>query len=273
MPIVRLENEDGTENEVEVPASAIEIGEDEELTNEELPDGLVTQDTINEAISNRLPRAYKQTLESVGLDPQEYTDEDGNVDLDGLDPDTLFKSLATDRGIELREDGRPKGSLKDDEIQDLQERASKYESAKEELEDLRQKDRTRRLNEAWEKVKKNAPPIRDGAEEMLRRQFEDSVTIEDDTVVPVDENGNIRRNEVHAPEDITTLSDELPTAHSFAFESTKMEGGPDDDPGSGSSGGRTYTREEWESKMEDAAELSEDEYNELRSALKEGRVT
>jgi len=251
MPIVHLE-QDGRETEVEVPADAIELGEDEDLDNEDLPDGLVTQETINEAIGNRLPRAYEQTLEAAGLDPDDYKDEDGTYDLDALEEDDVFEKLAEDRGIELREDGRPKGSLKDEEIQDLQEKARKYEDVKDELEELRETDRQRRLDEAWEKVKEELPPVRDGAEELLRQRFEEDVEITDDGVVPVDEDGEILKDEVHAPQDVSVLAEKLPAEYDFAFESTEMNGGPEDDPGSPSPSGETLTRDQYRKEVEKA---------------------
>jgi hypothetical protein len=249
MPLIHAPEAD---EPIEVPADAIELGEDEDIDNDDLPDGLVTQDTINEAIGNRLPRAYKQALESVGLDPEDFKDEDGNYDLSDLDSDTTFQRLAEQRGIDLREDGKPKGSLKDDEIQDLQEKAQKYESVKDELDELRESRRQSKIDDAWETFKEHAPPIRDGAEEILRKDFEDRVAIDDEHgVVPVDEDGNLRKDDVtHAPEDVDSLAAELPDQMGFAFEDVELDG-PDTEPG-GSVEGEAMTRKQFQQEVEKA---------------------
>jgi len=275
MPIVTIEDEDGTTNEIEVPTDALQFqeGELEEVENEDLPDGIVTQGSIDAAINNRLPRAYRRALESVGLDPSEFKDEDGNYDLDQLDADTTFERLAEQKGIELREDGKPKGALKDEEVEDLKEKARRYEDIKEEYEELQKRTREQKIDTAWEAFKEEAPPMREGAEEVLKKDFEDRVEIEDGEVRVLDGDGTVMKDEVHDPMGPEALAETLPEERGFAFQSTEMGGGPADDPGASQPSGDTLTKEQYEEERQEAFQQGDKErLRELRQKAADGLI-
>lgn len=275
MPIVTIEDEDGTTNDIEVPTDALQFqeGELEEVENEDLPDGIVTQGSIDAAINNRLPRAYRRVLESVGLDPSEFKDEGGNYDLGQLDADTTFGRLAEKKGIELREDGKPKGALKDEEVEDLKEKARRYEDIKEDYEQLQKRTREQAIDKAWKAFKEEAPPMREGAEEVLRKDFEDRVEIEGGEVRVLDGDGNVMKDEVHDPMSPEALADTLPEERGFAFQSTEMGGGPDDDPGASQPSGDTLTKEQYEEERQEAFHQGDKErLRELRQKAADGLI-
>jgi hypothetical protein len=251
MPYIHVDEAD---DPIEVPADSIEIGEDEEIDNADLPDGLHTESHLQTVLKKRLSRKERTMREELKED------------------DSFFEEAATERGIELREDGQPKGSLKDEEIQELKKKASKADSLEDEVEELREDRKRYRRSQAWSKFTENAPDVREGAEEDVKAAFFRRIDYDpDDGFIAVDEDGQPRFQSGDTM-GIDGVAEELADQKSFMFESTEATGGSSASPGSSSSG-ETLTREEFEKEVDKAAKSGDDErLNELEEMMAEGKI-
>lgn len=187
---------------------------------------------------------------------------------DALKDDELWQQMAERRGVELREDGRPKGAstgevaqLKE-RIAELEPKASKYEEAQAQIAKARE---TRLEN----KLLQHADAVKDDVKDVYLSIAKERFTYDEtkDEHVPVGEDGNADYVK-DASDVIRQLQTDKPSL--FKDLSAQDTGTSADDTPAGSQ--RTYTAEEFQAKMANAAELSDDEYNELSTAFAEGRV-
>jgi hypothetical protein len=78
-------------------------------------DPYLSQDEVDDVVSKRVSRAKRTTRKELKSD------------------DEFWEEAAAERGIELRDDGKPKGSISDDEVEEVTRTASKGDSLEEEV--------------------------------------------------------------------------------------------------------------------------------------------
>jgi hypothetical protein len=251
MPIVHVPEAD---EPIEVPADAIEIGEDEEIDNSDLPSRLHTESHLQTVLQKRLSRKERTMREDL------------------KDDDEFFQTAAEERGIELREDGHPKGSLKDEELQELKKKAGKAESLEDEVEELRADRQRYRRSQAWTQFREHAPDIREGAEEDVKAAFFRRIDYDpDDGFIAVGDDGE-PRFESGDTMGIGGVADELSDEKSFMFASTEATGGSPASPSPNTSGD-TLTQAEFEKEVEKAAAAGDDDrLDELEEMMADGKI-
>jgi len=217
--IVNLPDQD---EPVEVDAQHVEVEEG---------DPFLTQEEVDGVIQKRLSR------------------KESNLRSELKEDDEFFQEAAKARGIELREDGRPKGAPTDDELQQLKQKASKAEALEGKVEEYEQ-----RIEESREQELKNTlidkapPPANETARDTFVREARSEMTYDDEFGwVKTDENGEIeyRAGEPVGPDQVIA---ELEDTHNFLFESTTVDNGSDVNPGNATGGPMTQTKFEQEVK-------------------------
>jgi hypothetical protein len=244
MPTVTI---DGEEHDVD--ASQVAYGEDES------PDGYVHQDDVDGIVQKRLSRKERQMKDDLKQD------------------DEFFREAATARGIELREDGRPKGAVKDDELQELRRKASEAESLQERVQEYEsQMEETRRTQLHNEVLSSLNTPPQEGAKDDILATIERQATYDEEYGwVVTNEDGDIafEGGEPVTPDEYASST--LPEKKPYLFKSTEMGGGPQDDPG-GSGGKRTWSREEYEQAAQRTHKMDDEEFEDWDTAAEEGRI-
>lgn len=234
----------------DVDASAITYGDDES------PDGFVHQDDVDGIVSTRLNR-QKRTLKA------ELKEDDG-----------FWQEAAQARGIELREDGKPKGSLKDEEIEQLRRKASKVDTLTEELESLRSEQSDTRRTQLHNQVLTSIDGVQEGAKDDLLAAVERQMTYDPDYGwVKTDENGEIAYHGGE-PVGIDAVTSTIREQKPYFFRNTQMSGGPDSDPSGGGSGaGGSLTRAQYERQRDRAIEQGDDaKLDELENMNASGQI-
>lgn len=210
MPTVTI---DGSEHEVD--PSQVEYGEDEQ------PDGYLPESEVESRVQKRVERTKRDTKKALKND------------------DEFWREMAESRGIELRDDGKPKGSLKDEEVEELKRKASKAESLEEKVEEYEETFEETRRTQLHNKVLSSVEGVQEGAKEDLLMIMERRSTYDDEYGwVVTDDDGGIQyeAGEPVTPSDhVETLREKKP----YLFKSTEMNGGPDDETGGSSGGGST----------------------------------
>ena len=218
MPTVTI---DGEEHQVD--AESIAYGDDES------PSGYVHQDDVEKIVQKRASRAERTTKEAL------------------KDDDDFFREAAQARGIELRDDGKPKGSVQDEELQQLRQKASKVDSLQEQVQTYESQMKETRRTQLHNSVLSSLDrPVQDGAQDDVLNVVERNATYDDEYGwVITDANGNVQfeGGEPVTPDQFVSTT--LPEQKPYLFKSTKMDGGPSDQPG-GSGGGQTMTRAQFE---------------------------
>ena len=236
MPIVNIPE---AENPIEVPADAIEVQEGEDLV-------LKTQDEFDSIIQSRLNR----------------TTSNLRSDLKG-DEEFLREAMKETYGVELREDGRPKGSTTDEELQDLKQKASKAEALEEKVQNYEQTIQETREERLEQDLLDKAPPAaNETARETFVREAKSQMTYDDEFGwVKTDEDGGVAY-EAGEPVGTDHVIAELEESHGFLFESTEVNNGPDVNPRPTSS--TTLTQSEFEEEVKKARQKGDmDRMNEL----------
>jgi len=235
---------EGEEEPVEVSPDQVQVEDD---------DPFLTQDEVDGIVQNRLNR------------------QENNLRSDLLQSDEFWQEMAQERGVELRDDGMPKGSATDEEIQELRRKASKAESLESELEETQQTIQQARESTLEQDLLDKAPPTaNETARETFKREAKSRMTYDEDY-------GWVKANEDGEPvyeggEPVGTdgVVSELEDSHSFLFESTSPGGGSDVSP-SGSGG--TMTQEQFEAEVEAALEANDEErMQELEEMEAEGAI-
>jgi len=244
MPLVDVPEAD---EPIEVPADAIEVQEDEDLV-------IKTQDELDDTIQSRLSRQERKLKEDLKGD------------------DEFWREMAQERGVELREDGQPKGSLKDEEVQELKRKASKVDSLQEQVDQYESTINETREERLKQELLDTAPPAaNETARETFIREAKSRMTYDDEYGwVEVDEDGDIayEAGDPRGPKEVIA---ELEDSHSFLFESTEVSNGSDVTP-SGSGQGR-LTEEQFEREVEKAAQEGDIErMEELEQMEAEGQI-
>lgn len=244
MPLVDIPEAD---EPVEVPADAIEVQDGEDLV-------IKSQDELDDTIQSRLSRQERTLKEELKGD------------------DEFWQEMAAERGVELREDGQPKGSLKDEEVQELKRKASRVDSLEEqvgEYESTIQETREERLKQHL--LDKAPPAANETARETFIREAKARMQYDDEYGwVETDEDGDIAY-EAGDPRGPDSVIAELEDSHNFLFESTEVSGGSDVTP-SGDGQGR-LTVDQFEKEVEKAAQQGDMErMEELEQMEAEGQI-
>jgi hypothetical protein len=224
MPLVELEDDDGTVTEVEVPHDAIEVQDGEDLVYQK-------QSEFDDTLQSRLNRKERNLRSQL------------------KDDDDFWQEAAAARGVELRDDGKPKGSISDDEIEELKRKASKVDSLEEEVssyEETLEKNRRKRLEQ--ELLDQAPPAANETARDTFVREAQDRMTY-DDEYGWVKTEGDDIAYEAGEPQGPESVIDELEDSHGFLFEDTEVSGGSDVQPGSS---GSTLTQSQFEKEVQKA---------------------
>lgn len=254
MPFIALpEGAEPTEDgRYEVPSDAIEYGEDES------PDGFLPQDAVESIVKSRLKRKER----SLKSELQES--------------DEFFQKAAAHRGIELREDGSPKGYVKDDEVKELRKTRAQYETLKSEHERLQNQIEQARDTELTNRLLRHAQGVKDDLQDAFLQLAKSRFTWDEDEGrhVLVGDDGDVRyvtEGGKAKPAGAKVLIDEMQESHPSFFKSHKMQGGPDTQPG-GSSGKKNWTQDEYDAAAKRTHEMDEETYRDWESAPDEGRI-
>ena len=239
MPIIDVPEAD---EPIEVPADSVEVQDDEDVV-------LKTQDELDNIIQSRFNRERNKTRKELKQDEE------------------FFREAASERGIDLREDGKPKGSIKDEELRELKEKASRVDTLEEKVSEYEQSIQQAREERLERQLLDSAPPTaNETAEKTFVREAKSQMTYDEEYGwVATDEDGEIiyDAGEPVGPNDV--ISD-LEESHNFLFESTEVQGGADVSPGNTSGGKMTesqYEEEVVKARQNDDMERME----ELRTML------
>jgi hypothetical protein len=245
MPIVDIPE---AEEPIEVPLDAIDTQEEEDVVIKE-------QEEFDSIIQSRINRERNNLRDKL------KEDED------------FFREAANERGIELRDDGRPKGSVKDEELRELKEKASRVDTLEEKVQEYEstiQETREQRLEQ--DLLDKAPPAANETAQETFVREAKSRMTYDDEYGwVRTDENGDIEYSagEPVGPDQVIA---ELEDTHEFLFESTEVDGGSDVNPGA-SATGRRLTKSEFEQEVKKARQQGDqDRMDELAQMEAEGKI-
>lgn len=232
---------------------------DDEYDEDALPDGaeerddLLTQDEVDGIVQKRLNR------------------QENRIKSDLLGDDDFWEEMARERGVELRDDGKPKGSATDEEIQELRRKASKADSLQSENEELRERMQSTRESGLEQDLREKAPPTEnETAQQTFLREAKSRMTYDDEYGwVKTDEDEEIAY-QAGEPVGVEGVVSEIEESHSFLFESTSVENGPNTEPSSSTG---TMTVEQFEQEVEKARQKGDEErMRELEEMEAEGKV-
>jgi len=215
-------------------------------------DPFLAQDELDGIIQSRLQR-QKRTLQS-----------------ELKDDDAFFHEAAQARGIELREDGQPKGALRDEELKELRKKASLVDSLQDENETLRSEQADTRRARLHTEALKHADGLQSGAQDDYLAAIERQMTF-DDEYGWVATDGDEVRYEAGQPVTVDHLAQELREKKPYFFKSTTMQGGPTDRPGSASP---VMTTDQFQKEVNKAAlEGNRERLNELEEMAAENKIS
>jgi len=208
-----------------------EIPEDADI---DLPDAaeqrddLLTQEEVDDVVQTRLNR-QERNLRSELRSDEEF----------------LQEAMQETFGVELREDGRPKGAPTDDEVQEMRQRISELESEAEEAERLRERIDSVRETELENQLLSNADRVTD---QDLYLSHAKSQFKHDDEYgwVKTDEDGNV---EFEGGEPVTPdeYGEQFVEEHPSLAADPSMSNGPSSSPSDDGSSPDQVTRDEFES--------------------------
>ena len=241
---IKIQDENGEDQVLEVSTDQVELQDD---------DDLLRQETMDQAIKSRLARERKKLPEKLKED------------------DEFWKEVAEHRGIELRDDGMPKGSTTDSELRKLRKKASRADELQQELEQKNQALRSTRSKTLESQIHAAAPDLKEDTADVFINYTTDQFTFDQEVGDFVQKEGSDIRFKGSEPVTVDAFIEEMKQERPSFFQKGKASGGPDL---SGSAkGATTYTRSEWESKLTEAPEeLSQEDYDDLMKADEEGRV-
>lgn len=240
MPIVDIPDDDYDEDAL--PDSA------------EVKDDLLTQDEVDGIVQKRLNRQESRLKDDL------------------VEDDQFWQEMAQERGVELRDDGKPKGSATDEELQELRRKASRAESLEEELEEKQETIQSTRQKRLRQDLRDKAPtPANETARDTFLNEAEGRMTYDDEYGwVKTGEDGEIvyEAGEPVGPDGVVS---ELEDTHEFLFESTSVEGGSDVEPGGSPSG--TMTQKKYRKEVKKARQQNDpDRMQELKQMEAEGKI-
>jgi hypothetical protein len=258
----------------------------------------IDEDTTQEVPADNLKLAYESEEGAVTFSPEQVQLAEDEKSVGGLlkqeqvdnivqkrvsrerdtlrkklkEDDEFFQEAANERGIEFREDGKPKGSIKDEKLNELKQKAKERDDFKEklqtyeqELEDIRQT-----------KLENNVLQHTDNVKEDLRPAFKKVVMDEmtyserDNQWVRTDENGDIVTDTYGDPVGVEGVIEDVKDNYPSFFKSTEMKGGTSDTMGEPNPSGQ-MTREQFRQEVK-KAEGNAERLRELEKLADEGKV-
>lgn len=235
------------EGEIEVNIDQI-AGFDEQEDVTQIPG---VQDRINDIAGKTRKEAQKSTRNKL------------------LESDDFWRKAASKRGVELRDsDLRPKGASAG-ETAKLRERLDELKGKAELADTLQEKVEAGRKEQLKNRLLQRA----DGVKDDLKDVFLDHATGhfgfdgDDETHVPLGDEGQLDYTRT-VDDVISEIQDEKPSlfkSNGASTTGTTAGGGSE-------SGPKTYTEAEVTRLMDNAAELSAEEYDSVITAVREGRV-
>ena len=235
---------EGEDEPIEVSPDQVEVEDD---------DPFLTQEEVDGVVEKRLNRQESRLKSQLRQD------------------DSFWEEMAQERGVELRDDGMPKGSATDEEIQELRRKASKAESLESELEEYEQTIQQTREETLEQTLLDKAPPAaNETARDTFVREAKSRMTYDDEYGwVKTDKDGNVAYSGGE-PVTVDGVVSEIEDSHSFLFESTTPDGGSSVTPSGGSG---TLTKEQFEQEVEKAAQAGDEErMQELEEMEAEGKI-
>ena len=227
---------EGHDEPVDVDPEQVEV-EDE--------DPFLTQDEVDGIIQSRLGRERRKVLETVGLNPDEYRDGSG-INLDEIDEDEAFQSLARKRGVELREDGKPKGSVTDEELEELRRKASRVDELEQQVQAYEEQIEDTRETKLENQLRSVAQGVRDDMDDVFLTYARQRMAYDEEYGWhEVDENGDpvYEGGQPKGPEDIVSeMQEEKPGF----FKDSSMQNGPGGSPTDEGGSEKEMPRSEWE---------------------------
>lgn len=239
-----IHQEDG--DPIEVDADQVELEDD---------DPYLSQDEVDSVVSKRLSRQERQLKEDL------------------KESDEFFQQAAEARGIELRDDGRPKGSVADDELKELKQKASKAESLQEKVSEYEEQIEQTRETELENQLLQAADGFAsDQAKKTFLREAKAKMQYDDEFGwAAVDEEGDGLRYQAGEPVGPSGVIEDLKETHDFLFADKSAQSGPSDEPTSSTtSGKKTWTEKEHANA--DPVSMDQETYEDWSTAADEGRI-
>ncbi len=240
--LIHREDED---EPIEVDAGQVEMQDE---------DPYLTQDEVDSVVSKRVSRAERTTRKELKSDE-----------------DFLQSAMQDTFGVELKEDGTPKGSTNKDEVKQLRQEKSKLEEKAQRAEELEQKIQQARETDLENKILQSAQGVKDDLQDAFMRLAKDRFQYDEDEGrhVATDSDGDVIFNGGE-PAGAEHVVDQMRENRPSFFQSKGANSGPDVSP-SGSGGGKRQWTEE-EHAAADPVSMSESEYADWASAADEGRI-
>jgi len=242
MPFI-FETADG---EITLSREQLKDIQDEDVT--ELPG---VQDKINQVAGKTRAKAKETARQELAQD------------------EDAFREIAAAHGLELGDDLTPKGVSK--KTKELRKELAQAQSQAKEAEKLKGKvQKLRRTKLENELLKRTGDAVADDMRDILVRDAEQMAVYDedDDTYYPKADDGAADYSG-----SLDTVVERLKDKRPTAFRSSKANTtGTNNDTNNGSGSGQTYTEQQFTEKMQNAADLSDEEYNSLMAAYKNGRV-
>jgi len=174
--------------------------------------------------------------------------------------------MAQRRGVDLREDGSPKGASKGEvkelkkELAQAKEKAQKAEEYEKQIEATRD---TRLENEILQHADGVKPDLKDVFLGAAKERFE--YDEDDDDFVPTGDDGTPRYG-MGGGDVVEEMREERPSM----FEDTEVSGGSSAEPGGSSPGKRTWSEEEHANA--DPVQMDDETFRDWKTAEEEGRI-
>lgn len=246
---MKYTTEDG--DTIELNASEIEVEEGDDLR--QIP-GVKSE--INSA-SAATRRSVEQNLKSKLKDDDDY-----------------FAEAARQRGIELRDDGRPKGTAAKQDLKELKQelakakaKAEKADSYKEELTSLRE---TKLENQLLQ----HADGVKDDLKDLFLQSAKSNFVYDEASGEYVPAGDGDYPDHTRTTKDVVqSILEKRPSL----AKNRSAQNGPGDTPGSGGSGeGRTYTMQEAKdiaTKARKGDKQAQKQLADVKKAAQEDRIT
>ena len=230
----------------------IEVDPDQVEMQDEDP--YLTQDEVDSVVSKRVSRAERTTRSELKQD-EEF----------------LQSAMQETFGVELKDDGTPKGSTNKDELKQLRQEKSRLEEKAQRAEELESKIQQARDTDLENKLLQSAQGVKDDLQDAFMRLAKDRFQYDEDEGrhVATDENGEVIFNggDPAGPEHVV---DQMRENRPSFFQSKGANSGPDVSPSSSNGGKKTWTEEEHAAA--DPVSMSESEYVDWSTAADEGRI-
>ena len=237
--------------------------------------------------------------ETITIDPQDLTVEDGDdvTDVPGvqdelnrvagktrkqaqqslksdlLTDDSFFEEAAQRRGIELRDDGRPKGATAKEDLKELKQELARARQKADRAEELEQEVSSLRETKLDNQLVQHADAVKDDLKDLFLESAKQNFTFDETTgdYVPVGEDGE--PDYARSTEDV--VQEILEDRPSLAKDRS-AQGSPQDQPGSTSASGRVYTAEEAKeiaTKARQGDAEAQEKLADVKEAMQDARIS